>query len=173
MPPMSRAPLHVAPSTLVVGSASHEKFYRGKNRPACPRTVLGLAQQRVVLMCGPGRGLLSVYKKRGTLLYPFTCARAVGAAPMVTPSRRGEVSQGKTEAQDNQSNAKAETTRSRGTNQAPPARPLPGQLAPHQQSEPPLSPRSPTSRWARAREACPWWHADLCEDKEHSRSDED
>ena len=27
--------------------------------------------------------------------------------------------------------------------------------------------------WARAREAPPCWHADLCEDKEYSRSDED
>ena len=39
-------------------------------------------------------------------MYPFTCARAVGAAPTVTPSRIGEVNRGKTEAQDNQSNAK-------------------------------------------------------------------
>ena len=109
---------------------------------------------------------MSVYKKRGEFLYPYTCGRVVGAAPTVTPSRTGEVSQGKTKAQDNKSNAKAKTTKSRGTKQVPPARPLPGQLAPHQQSEPPLSPRSPTSRWARAREAPPWWHADLCEDKE-------
>ena len=72
---------------------------------------------------------VSVYKKRGEFLYPYACARAVGAAPTVTLSRTGEVSQGKTEAQDNQSNTKAEATRSRGTKQAPPARPLPGQLA--------------------------------------------
>src|SRR4051812_10582035 len=90
------------------------------------------------------KDMVSVYKKRGTPLYPFTCARAVGVVPTVTPSKTGEVSQGKTKAQDNQSNAKAKTTRSRGTKQAPPARPLPGKLAPHQQSEPPLSPRSPT-----------------------------
>ena len=59
--------------------------------------------------------IMSVYKKRGTLLYPFTYARAVGATPTTTPSRTGEVSQGKTEAQDNQSNAKAKTIKSRGT----------------------------------------------------------
>ena len=29
------------------------------------------------------------------------------------------------------------------------------------------------SRWDRVREAPPWWHADLCEDKEQSRSKED
>ena len=68
-----------------------------------------------------------VYKKRGAFLYPYTCARTVGAAPTVTPSRTGEVSQGKTEAHDNKSNAKAKTTKSRGTKQVPPARPLPGQ----------------------------------------------
>ena len=40
------------------------------------------------------RGLLSVYKKRAVFLYPYTCARVVEAAPTVTPSRTGEVSQG-------------------------------------------------------------------------------
>ena len=56
MPPKSRTPLQAAPRARVVGSAAREKSYRGKNRPACPRTVLGLAQQRVALMCGPGPG---------------------------------------------------------------------------------------------------------------------
>ena len=79
------------------------------------------------LCMAQAQGLLSVYKRRGAHLYPFTCARAVGAVPTATPSRTGEVSQGKTEAQDNQSNAKAKTTKSRGTKQVPPARPLPGQ----------------------------------------------
>ena len=62
------------------------------------------------LCVAQARGLLSVYKSRG-LLYPFTCARAVGAAPTATPSRAGEVNRGKTEAQDSQSNAKAENTK--------------------------------------------------------------
>ena len=86
-----------------------------KTAPPTRAPFLGLAQQRIALMCGLGRGLLSVYKKRGAFLYPYTCARAVGAAPTVTPSRTGEVSQGKTKAQDNKSNAKAKTTKSRGT----------------------------------------------------------
>src|SRR4051812_45566256 len=43
---------------------------------------------------------VSVYKTRGTFLYPFNCARAVGASAMATPSRAEEVSRGKTEAQD-------------------------------------------------------------------------
>ena len=69
MPPTSRAPLHAAPCARVMGSAAREKFYRGKNRPACPRTVLGLAQRDVgdrglkggsLCWCGascPGKGL--------------------------------------------------------------------------------------------------------------------
>ena len=59
-------------------------------------------------------------------MYPFTCARAVGAAPTVTLSRTEEVSQGKTEAQDNQSNAKAKATKRRRAKQVAPARPLLG-----------------------------------------------
>ena len=108
-----------------------------------------------------------MYRKRDAFLYLFTCARAVGAAPVVAPSRAGEESQGKTEAQDNQSNAKDKTTKSRGMKQVPPARPLPGQLAPHQQSEPPLSPRSPNTIihvGPGLGKAPLWWHADLCED---------
>ena len=126
------------------------------------------------LCVAQARGLLSVYKKRGAFLYPYTCARAVGAAPTVTLSRTGEVSQGKTEAQDDQSNAKTKTTKSRGTKQVPPARPLPGQLAPHQQSEPPLSPRSPTpsSTWGQGsgRHLCGGMQIFV---KTYSRSDED
>ncbi|KAM3366033.1 hypothetical protein ACQJBY_015536 [Aegilops geniculata] len=128
---------------------------------------------------------MSVYKNKCMLLYPFTCARAVGAAPTATSSRTGEVSQGKTEAQDNQSNAKAKTTKSRGTKQVPRqdpcraasaalTRPLPGQLAPHQQSEPPLSPRppAPSSTWGQGsgRYLCGGMQIFV---KTYSRSDED
>ena len=60
---------------------------------------------------------------------------------------------------------------------AAPARALPGQLAQHQQSEPPLSPRVPNTTnnytGTKAREAPPWWHADLCQDHKHTRLDED
>ena len=65
------------------------------------------------LCVAQARGLLSVYKKRGAFLYPFTCARAVGATPTVTPSRTGEVSQGKTEARKEQNDAKTKTTKSK------------------------------------------------------------
>ena len=46
-----------------------EKVTAVKIRPAYPRTVVGLAQQCVALMCGLGPGLLSVYKSRGTPLF--------------------------------------------------------------------------------------------------------
>ena len=55
-----------------------------------------------------------MYKKRGTLLYPFTCARAVRATPTATPSRTREVSQGKAEARKEQNDAKTKTTKSKG-----------------------------------------------------------
>ena len=85
-------------------------------------------------------------------------------------------------------NAKARNTRQQrgevespgkalvGVASAAPARALPRQLAQHQQSEPPLSPRVPTKPTTldpRAREAPLRWHADLCQDPKHVRSDED
>ena len=149
MPPTSRTPLHAAPRARVMGSGAREESYHGKNRPPARAPFWAWPNNLSRLCVAQARGLLSVYKKRGTFLYPYTCARPVGAAPTVTLSRTGEVSQGKTEAQDEQSNANSKTTKSRGTKQVSTARPLPGQLAPHQQSEPPLSPRSPTpsSTW--------------------------
>ena len=58
-----------------------------------------------------------------------------------------------------------------------PTRALPGQPARCQRSEPPLSPRVPNAVnnyiGTRAREAPLWWHADLRQDHEHTRSDED
>ena len=44
----------------------------------CPCPVLGLAQQRSAPCVAQARGLLSVYKSRGTLV-SLTCARAVTA----------------------------------------------------------------------------------------------
>ena len=106
-----------------------------------------------------------------------------------TLSRAEEGSRREAKAQDNQGNAK---TRNTGEQEgevgslgkilaeaasAVPARALPGQLARCQQSKPPLSPRVPTPPTnyigTKAREAPPWWHADLCQDHEHTRSDED
>ena len=89
------------------------------------------------------RGLLSVYKRNGASLYPFTCARTVGAAPAATPSRTGKVNRGKTEAQDIQGNAKAKNTKKQKDKagspgktlavvaSAAPARPLLGRLGRH------------------------------------------
>ena len=107
-------------------------------------------------------------------MYPFTCARTVRAAPTATLSRAEDRSQEEAGAQDGQGNAKAENTKSIRAKQAPPARALPGQLARCQRSEPPLSPRVPTNYvGTRAREAPPWWHADLCQHHKPPRSYED
>ena len=58
---------------------------------------------------------------------------------------------------------------------AAPAGPLPGRLAHTSGVSHPRthSLQHHQLRWARARETPPWWHADLCEDKEYSRSDKD
>ena len=58
-----------------------------------------------------------------------------------------------------------------------PERALPAQLVQYQQSEPPSSPRVPNTAnnytGTKAREAPPWWHADLCQDHKHARLDKD
>ena len=88
------------------------------------------------------------------------------------------MSQGKIEAQDNQSKAKAKTTKSRGTKQVPPARPLPGGLSGPDKTLAGTARPTPTER-ATLEPTAPsaiinmgpglgkaplWWHADLCED---------
>ena len=90
---------------------------------------------------------MSMYKRRGALLYPFTCARAVGAAPTATPSRAGEVNQGKTKAQDSQSNAKTKNAKDRETKQVPsvtPASPFAGAARQTPTGRATLEPTSPT-----------------------------
>ena len=67
-----------------------------------------------------------VYKRRGAPLYPFTCARTVGAAPTATPSRAGEVNRGKTEAQDSQSNAKTKDAKKQRGGTVSPCKTLAG-----------------------------------------------
>ena len=72
MPPTSHAPPHAAPRAGIVGSAAHKESYRGKKCPACPRTVFGPSPTtRLRLRVAQARGLLSVYRKRGTLFVPL------------------------------------------------------------------------------------------------------
>ena len=71
MPPTSRLPLHPASRARVMGSTSREKPYRSKNRPAYPRTVLGLTQQRVTLTCGPGSGAPVGVQNQGHIFVPL------------------------------------------------------------------------------------------------------
>ena len=139
----------------MAGAINQTRFCIGNRQLLCSHTdfVVGIVCnsnystrkfRRPACVLSPS--ILSVYKKRGAFLYPYTCARVVGAAPTVTPSRTGEVSQGKTKAQDNKSNAKAKTTKSRGTKQVPPARPLPGQ--PQQPWQDPCRDSSPRTNRA-------------------------
>ena len=128
------------------------------------------------LCVAQARGLLSVYKRRGASLYPFTCARTVGAAPVATPSRTGEVNQGKTEAQDSQGNAKAKNTKKQRGKAGPPGKTLAGAARPHQRSEPPSSPRVPTQLTTLKLGLGRHLHGGMqifVKTKEYSRSDED
>ena len=141
MPPTSRTPLHATLRTRVMGSATREKSYHGKNRPACLRTVLGLAQQRVALMCGLGPRAPVGVQKEGCVFVPqYLCMGSRSCAHGNAKQNRGG-DQGKTKAQENKSNAKAKTTKSKGTKQVPPARPLPGQ--PQQPRQDPCRDSSP------------------------------
>ena len=61
------------------GEAQRMRSYYGKICPTCPHTILGLAQQHVALMCGPGPGAPVGVQSRGSPFDPFTCAWAVRA----------------------------------------------------------------------------------------------
>ena len=98
---------------------------------------------------------MSVHKSGGSRLYPFTCARAVGAVPAAIPSGAEEA-----KPQDNQNNAKPETRRA-----GPRARPEPcwGNL-PDTSRAATLQPKGSNTIdhfGTEAREAPPWWHANL------------
>ena len=102
---------HVARSTQVVGSAADRAVTKVKSAPparapfsACPNNVSCLCMAQA-------RGLLSVCKSRGSPFDPFTCARAVRAAPTAALSRAVEGSLRETGAQDNQGNAKTRNTK--------------------------------------------------------------
>ena len=137
-----------------------------------------MAQQRVALMCGPGPGAPVGVQKEGCVFVPlYLCTGSRSRAHDHTKQTR-EVSQGKTEAQDNQSNAKAKTTKSRGAKQVPPARPLPGGLrgpgktlvgtarpTPTERATlEPTAPNAVINMGPGLGKAPLWWHADLCED---------
>ena len=64
-------------------------------------------------------------------MYPFTCARAVGAAPTATPSKAGEVNQGKSKAQDGQSNAKTKDAKKQRGGAVSPGKTLAGAARPN------------------------------------------
>ena len=130
-----------------------------------------------------------MHNSRGSPFDPFTCARAVRAAPAATLSRAEEGSRREAGAQDGQGNAMTRNTKEQegkvdspgkalaGAASAALARAFPGQLARHQQSEPPLSPKVPNAVnnyvGTKAREAPLWWHANLRRAHKYMSSDED
>ena len=125
-----------------------------------------------------------MYKSRGTLLYPFTCAWAVRAAPAATLSRAEEGSQ---RYKTGKATPRPETQRARGRGGLPRQDPrwgslrslgkiLAGATCPTPAERATLEPKGSNTInhiGTKAREAPPWWHADLCEDHKHTRSDED
>ena len=157
MTPTSRTTLHVARSTRVVGKRSGRNSYYGKNPPHLPvhRSGPGPTTRRAYVWPRPG-GSCRCTKVGALLLTPLLVHGQSEPHATATLSRAEEGSRREAEARDNQGNAK---TRNAGEEEGEvdslgkilaeaastaPARALPGQLAQHQQSEPPLSPRVPT-----------------------------
>src|SRR3954463_2404161 len=93
--PHACRPSYAHPSTMRRARESWEA-QRAKNltvvkkRPACPRTVLGLAQQRVALMCGPGSGAPIGVQKGGCVFVPlYMCTGSRSRAYGHTKQNRG------------------------------------------------------------------------------------
>ena len=110
------------------GEAQRTRRYHSK-KPAPPaRAPFWARPNNMSRLCvAQARGLLSVYKSRGTPFYPFTCARTVGAAPTATLSRAGEGSRGEAKGtRRSETTPRQETQDSKGARWTPPARPLPG-----------------------------------------------
>ena len=80
----------------------------------------------VLRLCvAQARGLLSMYKSRGSPFDAFTCARAVRAARATTTlSRAEEGSRREGESQDNQDNAKTRNTKEQEGEVVPPGKVL-------------------------------------------------
>ena len=190
MPPTSRAPLHATPCrTCVSWEAQRVKSFTAlKTAPPARAPFWAWPNNVSRLYVAQARGLMSVYKRRGAPLYPFTCARAVGAAPTATPSRAGEVNRGKTKAQDGQSNAKIKTAKKqRGEAGSPgkilaggslsgPDKTLAGTARPTPTERATLEPTAPStiiSMGPGLGKAPLWWHTDLCEDTFKIRLEDD
>ena len=117
-------------------------------------------------------------------MYPFTCARAVRAAPAVTLSRAKEGSQRHKTVKET---PRPETQEARGRGGIPRQDPCRGSLRSPGKSLAGATCLTPTERASleprgtnaishigtKAREAPPWWHADICQDHKHTRSNED
>ena len=94
-----------------VGKHSRRKITVVKSAPPARASFWAWHNNVSRLCVAQARGLLSVYKSRGSPFDPFTCARTVGAAPTATLSKAGEGSRREAEAQDGQGNAKTKGTK--------------------------------------------------------------
>ena len=98
-----------------------------KTTPPASEPFLVLAQRCDYAYVWPRPGGSCRCTKRGVhFLYPYNCARAVGATCTTTLSKEREVSQGKAEAQEKQNDAKTKTTKSKGDEADPPGKILAG-----------------------------------------------
>ena len=123
----SHAPPHAAPRARIVGSTAREESYRGKNCPACPPPFLGLAQQRVALMCGPGPGApVGVQKEGYTFCTPITVHGQ--SEPRAPPhkARQGSGARVRPKLKRTRTTPRPRPRRAKGTKRTPPARSLPG-----------------------------------------------
>ena len=149
MIPTSRTTLHVTHDpphhafNAGRGEAQRTKSYCGKNPAPLARAPFWAWPNNVSRLCvAQARGLLSVYKRRGTSFYPFhLCTDSWSRAHSHTEQGRGGVPKARGDQRQRQDQRTQESKRAR---RIPPARPLPGQLARCQQSGPPLSPWVPT-----------------------------
>ena len=93
-------------------------------------------------------------------MHPFTCAWAVRAAPTATLSRAGR---------DAGATPRPEMQREKEGEVDSPGKAIAGATCPMPTEHATLEPKGSNTInhiGTKAREAPPWWHADLCEDEE-------
>ena len=145
-PPNACRPCHAHPSTPRRARGSWEaqrakSFTAVKTAPPARAPFWAWPNNVSRLCVAQARGLLSVYKSRGSPFDPFTCARAVRAAPAATLSRAKGGSKSTRQAKQRQDERHKEQEGEvdspgktlAGAASAAPARALPGQLAQRQQ----------------------------------------
>ena len=171
---------HVARSTRVVGKRSGRNSGRGKNPPQLPAHRSGPGPTTCCAYVWPRPGGSCRCTKVGALLLTPLLVHGQSEPPATaTHNRAGKGSRREAEGtRQTKQRQGPRPQRSDGRSRFPRQGPLPGQ--PQRPRQDPCRGSSPTpaeratfeptnarqTHWDRAREAPPWWHADLCEDKE-------